>query len=133
MENKKITIAENFDKVIAFLKENEAPQDLIDFTADRKEKSIKKSNGKPSKTAEENESLAINVMNVLAEIKSGTVSEIQAVDPVLAPLPNQKVSAVLKMLKERGEVDKATVKGRSVFSIATAEPTVEVELEDSAE
>lgn len=127
MENKKITIAENFDKVIAFLKECGAPQDLIDFTADRKEKSIKKSNGKPSKTAEENESLAINVMNVLAEIGSGTVSEIQAVDTVLAPLPNQKVSAVLKMLKERGEVDKTTVKGKSVFSLKTAETTESAE------
>ena len=79
----------------------------------------KAANKKSTKTQEENKGIKSVILDTLASIGSGTITDIQNANSDLAKLSNQKVSALVRQLVETGEVVKTTDKKKSIFSLAT--------------
>ena len=81
----------------------------------------KAQNKKATKTQEQNVSIKATILEVLAIIGSGTVTDIQNGNEELSALSNQKVSALVRQLVESGEVIRTTDKKKSIFSLAENE------------
>ena len=81
----------------------------------------KAANKKSTKTQEENKGIKSVILDTLASIGSGTITDIQNANSDLAELSNQKVSALVRQLVETGEVVKTTDKKKSIFSLATVD------------
>ena len=81
----------------------------------------KAQNKKATKTQEQNVSIKATILEVLATIGSGTVTDIQNGNEELSALSNQKVSALVRQLVESGDVVKTTDKKKSIFSLAESE------------
>ena len=81
----------------------------------------KASNKKATKTQEENVGIKATILEVLATIGSGTVTDIQNGNAELSTLSNQKVSALVRQLVESGKVVKTVEKKKSIFSLAESE------------
>ena len=81
----------------------------------------KAQNKKATKTQEQNVSIKATILEVLATIGNGTVTDIQNGNEELSALSNQKVSALVRQLVESGEVVKTTDKKKSIFSLAESE------------
>ena len=81
----------------------------------------KAQNKKATKTQEQNVGIKTTILEVLATIGSGTVTDIQKGNEELSALSNQKVSALVRQLVESGEVVKTTDKKKSIFSLAENE------------
>ena len=81
----------------------------------------KAQNKKATKTQEQNVGIKATILEVLAIIGSGTVTDIQNGNEELSALSNQKVSALVRQLVESGEVVKTTDKKKSIFSLAESE------------
>lgn len=81
----------------------------------------KAQNKKATKTQEQNVGIKATILDVLATIGSGTVTDIQNGSEELSALSNQKVSALVRQLVESGEVVKTTDKKKSIFSLAESE------------
>ena len=81
----------------------------------------KAANKKSTKTQEENKGIKSVILNTLASIGSGTITDIQNANSDLAELSNQKVSALVRQLVATGEVVKTTDKKKSIFSLATVD------------
>ena len=81
----------------------------------------KASNKKATKTQEENVGIKATILEVLATIGSGTVTNIQNSNEKLSALSNQKVSALVRQLVESGDVVKTVDKKKSIFSLAESE------------
>lgn len=81
----------------------------------------KAQNKKATKTQEQNVGIKATILEVLATIGSGTVTDIQNGNEELSALSNQKVSALVRQLVESGEVMKTTDKKKSIFSLAESE------------
>ena len=117
MAEKKITIAEQFDKVIKFLKDNEATEDMINFITDRKDKHTARQN-KPSKTAtansEANEKLK---EKILSEMESGVEYSIADL-MVITAQTNQKTSYLMTQLKNEEAVIRIEKKGKVYYTLA---------------
>lgn len=87
----------------------------------------KASNRKATKTQTENVSIKATILTVLEDFnKPMTITDIQSANEDLKALSNQKISALVKQLKDNGLVVKSVEKGKSLFSLA---PTDEVEVE----
>ena len=122
----KMTQKDYFNAIIEVLKEN-GRDDLVVFCEDRIDKLSRKSTSKkPTKTQVENDVIKVTILDVLTELDAPTTATAIATDPRVN-VSNQKVSALLRQLIESGEVVKTTDKGRSYFSLASAEDTEEVE------
>ena len=81
----------------------------------------KAQNKKATKTQEQNVGIKATILEVLATIGSGTVTDIQNGNEELSTLSNQKVSALIRQLVESGEVVRTTDKKKSIFSLAENE------------
>ena len=81
----------------------------------------KAQNKKATKTQEQNVGIKTTILEVLATIGSGTVTDIQNGNEELSALSNQKVSALVRQLVESGKVVKTTDKKKSIFSLAESE------------
>ena len=81
----------------------------------------KASNKKATKTQEENMGIKATILEVLATIGRGTVTDIQNGNAELSALSNQKVSALVRQLVENGKVVKTVEKKKSIFSLAKSE------------
>ena len=81
----------------------------------------KAANKKSTKTQEENKGIKSVILDTLASVGSGTITDIQNANSDLAKLSNQKVSALVRQLMETGEVVKTTDKKKSIFSLATVD------------
>ena len=81
----------------------------------------KAQNKKTTKTQEQNIGIKATILEVLATIGSGTVTDIQNGNEGLSALSNQKVSALVRQLVESGDVVKTTDKKKSIFSLAESE------------
>lgn len=116
----KMTQRDYFNEIIALAKANNRA-DLVEFAEGRIEALDKKSaNKKPSKAQAENEGLKAEVLSVLTN-ENITVSDLMKKSEVLAPLSNQKVTAILRMLIEEGKVVKTMDKKKSYFALASDE------------
>ena len=78
----------------------------------------KAQNKKATKTQEQNVGIKATILEVLATIGRGTVTEIQNGNAELSALSNQKVSALVRQLVESGKVVKTVEKKKSIFSLA---------------
>lgn len=120
---KKMTKREKFEMLKAIVKDNEMLVEFIDHEIELLDK--KKSNGN-AKANEKMEKSVELVYNALAEMnRSATVGEIIA-EKGLEELANengivstQKVSAMLKKLKDSGRVVSYTDKKKTYFRVAT--------------
>lgn len=81
----------------------------------------KAQNKKATKTQEQNVGIKATILEVLATIGRGTVTDIQNGNEELSALSNQKVSALVRQLVESGDVVKTTDKKKSIFSLAENE------------
>ena len=81
----------------------------------------KAQNKKVTKTQEQNVGIKATILEVLATIGSGTVTEIQNGNAELSALSNQKVSALVRQLVESGKVVKTVEKKKSIFSLVESE------------
>ena len=101
-------VAEN-ETLVAFI-ENEL--ELLN----RKRASV---NGKPSKNQEENQCIKEKILEVLADGKMMTISEMQKADDVLGNFSNQKLNALVKQLKDdEHKLEKVTDKRKAYFKLA---------------
>ena len=79
----------------------------------------KRASGAKTATQKENEVLVEKLYAVLAEIgRPVTVSELQKENEDFGAMSNQKVSALMKKLKDAGRVNKVDDKKKAYFSIA---------------
>ena len=81
----------------------------------------KRDNKKATKTQTENVAVKALILEVLAEKSGVTITEIQSAREELKALSNQKISALVKQLKDNGKVVKTVEKGKSLFSLAESE------------
>jgi len=107
----------DFYKDIIKVLEIEGRADLVEFCEGRITVLDKKSANRSKKVNEENEAIKATILEVLATTE-GTVTDIQKASDVLAPLSNQKVSAMLRQLVADNKVIKSTDGKKSVFSLA---------------
>ena len=119
-KTKKMTKRDYFSKLIEIVEsanvDNSA--EIIDFLNHEIELSKKKSSVK-TKTQKENEVLMEVVFNALAEVgKPMTVSELMSANEEIGAMSNQKVSALLKKLKEDERIVRVEDKKKAYFSIA---------------
>ena len=82
----------------------------------------KASNRKATKTQTENVGIKATILAVLEDFnKPMTITDIQGANEDLKALSNQKISALVKQLKDNGLVVKSVEKGKSLFSLATTD------------
>ena len=81
----------------------------------------KAQNKKATKTQEQNVGIKATILEVLATIGSGTVTDIQNGNEELSALSNQKVSALVRQLVDSEKVVRTTDKKKSIFSLAESE------------
>lgn len=113
--SKKMTIAEQFDEVIAILKEY-GYDSQANFIDERKEKHINKNaTRKPTKAQEENEVIKQNILNAMESGVAYTVTEIMK---AVGLESNQKTSALVRQLKEADLVTRSEIKGKAYFTKA---------------
>ena len=119
-KTKKMTKRDYFSKLIEIVEganvDNSA--EIVNFLNNEIKLLNKKSNVK-TKTQKENEVLMEVVFNALAEVgKPVTVSELMEANEEVGVMKNQKVSALLKKLKEDERVVRVEDKKKAYFSIA---------------
>ena len=119
-KTKKMTKRDYFSKLIEIVEganvDNSA--EIVNFLNNEIKLLNKKSNVN-TKTQKENEVLMEVVFNVLAEVgKPMTVSELMSANEEVGAMSNQKVSALLKKLKEDERVVRVEDKKKAYFSIA---------------
>ena len=79
----------------------------------------KRDNKKATKTQVENENVKNVILETLVAIgKPATITDIQGANEELKALSNQKISALVKQLKDNGLVVKSVEKGKSLFAVA---------------
>lgn len=77
------------------------------------------SDKKPTQTQKDNEGHKAKILDFLREQTDGvTCTDIQKGVPDFDGMNNQKIAALVRQLLDAGKVIKATVKGKSLFSIA---------------
>lgn len=76
----------------------------------------KAANKKPTKNQQENEGIKEEILANLTE-EGVTVTELMKRSAVLGEQSNQKLSALLKQLKDEGKVTKSTEGKKSVFAL----------------
>ena len=119
-KTKKMTKRDYFLKLIEIVEDANVDnsEEIIDFLNHEIELAKKKSSVK-TKTQKENEVLMEVVFNTLVEVgKPMTVSELMSANEEVGAMSNQKVSALLKKLKEDERVVRVEDKKKAYFSIA---------------
>ena len=119
MTNKKVTKREKFEMLKA-LSEVKANPMLTEFIEHELELLAKKNASEKKPTAQQmaNEGLKQTIMDVLTE-NGGlmTVTDVQKSCDALAELSNQRISALLRQLKDDKMVDRVEDKRKAYFTI----------------
>ena len=122
MMEKKVTKKEKFEMIKEIvLNANVDNEALMVEFIDREIELLNKKRASGAKTAKqkENDELVEKLYNVLAEIgRPVTISELQAESEEFGAMSNQRVSALMKKLKDTERVTKTPDKKKSYFSIA---------------
>lgn len=115
----KITKVEMFTMIKA-LSEVQANSEMVDFINHEIELLNKKATSKKAtKTQEANLGIMETIKVALATCDEPvTITALQSLDPSLANLSNQKVSALVRKMVETGEVVKTIDKKKSTFALA---------------
>lgn len=111
----KMTIAKMYEGIIAKV-EGVLSQAEIDFLNERKELHLKKNaSRKPTKAQEENEVIKASILDFMKDGKLYTITEIQK---GVGLETNQKTSALVRQLKDKGLVIRSENKGKAYFGLA---------------
>ena len=113
---KKITKKDRFNQLKA-VPEVAMNEELVAFLDHEIELLDKKSaNKKATKNQEENMGIKAEILNNLSEV-GVTVTELMAKSEVLGEYQNQKITALLKQLKDEGKVVKTYDKKKAYFAL----------------
>lgn len=123
---KKMTKKEMYAQVIAMAQGKEVTvpaEEIVAFAEHEIELLTKKSGtATKTKTQKENEVFVEQVYEALVEIgKPMTVTELMSAHEKTACFSNQKLSALLKKLKDSGRIDKKVDGKKSYFFVVTEE------------
>lgn len=113
---KKLTIVEKFAMVKERVADNQMLVEFIENEIAKVEK--KNTNRKPSAVQTANEQIKAEILENMVDGKSYTITEMIKAFPCCADLTNQKVSALVRQLKDENLVIKTEIKGKSYFSKA---------------
>ena len=120
MANKKMTKKEMFTILMEVIEVTETANkaEMMDFLAHEIELlERKKSSSAKTKIQVENEGIMVSILEELAQAgKPMTVTELMQTESLLG-LSNQKLSALLRLLKEDGKVEKTIDKKKSYFAL----------------
>ena len=122
----KMTNVKAIDYVLA---NAELPTDVKEKLEKMKEQFVKKNSTarKPTATQTENAGLKVAILNAMENGKQYTITDLMKSVPELADLSNQRVSAIVRQLKDEGEVIREEIKRKAYFSKAIAD---EVDVEE---
>ena len=106
------------------------PEDVLAKVKAMKKSYEKKADSKkPTANQKENATFKVAILDTLKAIgKPSTVTDIQNANAYLKALSNQRVSALLKLLKDDGLVEKTVDKKKSYFSVVA---TIEDEADEA--
>lgn len=120
MATKKMTISEMFAQIIAKAEKGEPlSADEVKFLKERKD-GVDKKNATRTMTAtqKENETIKAEILDYMEDGKAYTIGDIMKLVPKCADLTNQRVSAIVRQLKDALLVSRSEVKGRAYFTKA---------------
>ena len=124
-------------KAINYVLDNcEVPADVKEKLEKMREQFVKKNSAerKPTANQVENQGYKADILAYLGTVDKATITDLMKGVPSLAELSNQRVSAIVRQLKDNGEVTREEIKRKAYFSIATAEADeVEEQLKKSGE
>lgn len=126
MMEKKMTKKEMFAQIIAMAKGEKVEilaEEIVAFAEHEIELLAKKSStSTKTKTQKENEVFVEQVYEALMEVgKPVTVTELMGASEKTACFSNQKLSALLKKLKDSGRIDKKIEGKKTYFFVITEE------------
>ena len=111
---KKMTKVEMFKALKENYSLSQAEIDFIDHEIELLEK--KNGNRKPTKAQAENEGIKTSILEGMEMGKSYTITDLIKAIPSINDFTNQRVSALVRQLKEANLVDRQEVKGKAYFS-----------------
>ena len=119
MTNKKITKRERFESLLT-IPAVQADQGLVDFINHELELLAKKNSADKKPTAQQtaNEAIKQAIVDGMERDHFYTITDIQKNVPACADLSNQKISALVRQLKDDGVITKTEDKRKSYFSLA---------------
>ena len=119
MTTTKITKRDRFNALLN-IPAVQADQGLVDFINHELELLTKKNSSEKKPTAQQvaNEAIKQAIMDGMERDHFYTITDIQKNVPACADLSNQKISALVRQLKEDGLVVKTEDKRKSYFSLA---------------
>lgn len=122
----KMTNVKAIDYVLA---NAELPTDVAEKLQKMKEQFVKKNSKdrKPTANQTENVGFKADILEYLATVDKATITDLMKGVPSLADLSNQRVSAIVRQLKDSGEVVREEIKRKAYFSLPSDE---EVELDE---
>lgn len=115
----KYTYIDALNEVLANTTISEQAREKLTVLRDQQVKRNASDSGKPSKKQAENADLAAELLEVMKRVnKPSTVSEYMKEDEKFAAMSNQKVAALMNVLKKDGKVIKTTEQRKSYFAVA---------------
>ena len=122
MAEKKITKRESFTEIAEILKDlgKERLAGVMEHELELLAKKNASGNGKPTAVQMVNNGIKEEILECMANQPNRlfTISEMQKEFPCCAELSNQRVSALVRQLKEEGKVERLEEKRKAVFRIA---------------
>ena len=116
----KMTQRDYFNEIIALAEANDRA-DLVNFCKDRISK-LKSGSSKPTKNQIENESIKVQIVEMLASGPMSATEIAKALD-----ITGQKATALLTLLKKAGAVVRVEEKGKATFTLPSDDEAVDVE------
>ena len=96
----------------------ELPTDVAEKLGKMKEQFVKKNSAerKPTANQTENAGLKVAILGGMATGKAYTITDLMKCIPELADLSNQRVSAIVRQLKDEGCVTREEIKRKAYFT-----------------
>ena len=111
-------------KAIEYVMENcVLPDDVKEKLGKMKDQFVKKNSAerKPTANQTENANLKVAILGGMATGKAYTITDLMKCIPELSDLSNQRVSAIVRQLKDEGSVTREEIKRKAYFTKATDE------------
>ena len=98
----------------------EVPADVKEKLEKMREQFVKKNSAerKPTANQVENQGYKADILAYLGTVERATITDLMKAIPSLAELSNQRVSAIVRQLKDSGEVVREEIKRKAYFSLA---------------
>ena len=119
MTTKKITKRDHFNALLAIEEVQKNPA-LVEFIEHELELLAKKNSAEKKPTAQQtaNEAIKKSILEAMEANRLYTITELQKSIPECAELSNQRVSSLMRQLKDSGEVIRTEDKRKAYFSKA---------------